>query len=183
MVTQRGIQADSASFIISLIGVSNTLGRVIVGAFVDLPWVSSLVVTNISLLMSGLCILAFPFCHSYGLFIVVALLLGLSVSAFISLASIVMVELLGLDALTSSFGMLRFCTGVASILGKITFVFVNKQLHESKQKVFCFVLGPPLAGLVYDWTQQYNASFYMAGGFFIIGGILGFIAYFMNKRK
>ena len=118
MTTQRGIQADSASFIISLIGVSNTLGRVLVGAFVDLPWVSSLVVTNISLIMSGLCILAFPFCHSYGLFIVVALFLGLSVSAFISLASIVMVELLGLDALTSSFGMLRFCTGVASILGK-----------------------------------------------------------------
>ena len=130
MVTQRGIQADSASFIISLIGVSNTLGRVIVGAFVDLPWVSSLIVTNISLIMSGLCILAFPFCHSYGLFIVVALLLGLSVSAFISLASIVMVELLGLDALTSSFGMLRFCTGVASILGKKIFVFVNKQLNN-----------------------------------------------------
>ena len=51
------------------------------------------------------------------------------------------------------------------------------------------VSGPPLAGLVYDWTQQdnnegnYNASFYMAGGFFIFGGILGFVAYFMNKRK
>ena len=40
---------ERASFIISLIGISNTLGRLITGAFVDLPWVSSLVVTNCSL--------------------------------------------------------------------------------------------------------------------------------------
>ena len=44
-------------------------------------------------------------------------------------------------------------------------------------------LGPPLAGLVFDLTGRYDASFYMAGGFFIFGGILSFIAYFMNKLK
>jgi len=49
MAAESGISADKASYIISIIGISNTIGRFIAGAFVDLPWVSSLVVTNISL--------------------------------------------------------------------------------------------------------------------------------------
>ena len=159
MTHQRGISSESAAFIISLIGVSNTIGRVIIGAFVDLPWVSSLVVTNISLIMSGVCLFIFPFCYDYTSFSMVALMLGLFVSAFISLTSIVLVDLLGLDSLTSSFGMLVLCRGIASIL------------------------GPPLAGLVFDWSQDYNASFYMAGGFFVFGGILSFIAYFMDRQR
>ena len=71
----------------------------------------------------------------------------------------VLVDLLGLDSLTSSFGMLVLCRGIASIL------------------------GPPLAGLVYDLTKQYNASFFLAGAFFITGGLISFVAYFMDKRR
>lgn len=159
MTLERGIESESAAFIISLIGISNTLGRVVIGAIVDLPWVSSLVVTNLSLILSGLCLFAFPSCSDYTSFVIVALLLGLSVSAFISLTSIVLVDLLGLDSLTSSFGMLVLCRGIASIL------------------------GPPLAGLMFDWTQKYMASFYLAGAFFVAGGILSSIAYFMDKYR
>ena len=68
-------------------------------------------------------------------------------------------DLLGLDSLTSSFGMLVLCRGIASIL------------------------GPPLAGLVYDMTKQYDASFYLAGAFFVTGGLISFVAYFMDKRR
>ena len=42
---------------------------------------------------------------------------GLSVSAYISLTSIILVDLLGLDALTSAFGLLVSFRGVASIVG------------------------------------------------------------------
>lgn len=157
MTALKGIDGDSSALIISIIGVSNTVGRVAVGAFVDLPFVSSLVVTNISLIMSGVCMFAFPFCSDFTGFVIVALLLGVSLSAFISLTSIVLVDLLGIDSLTSSFGMLVWFRGIASIL------------------------GPPLAGLVFDRTQDYDASFYMAGAFFISGGILSFIAFFMEK--
>ena len=71
----------------------------------------------------------------------------------------VLVDLLGLDSLTSSFGMLVLCRGIASIL------------------------GPPLAGLVYDLTAEYNASFFLAGAFFVTGGLISFVAYFMDKRR
>jgi predicted MFS family arabinose efflux permease len=200
MTSRRGIDSESAAFIISLIGVSNTVGRVIIGAFVDLPWVSSLIVTNISLIMSGICLLAFPFCYSYTSFAIVALMLGLFVSAFISLTSIVLVDLLGLDSLTSTFGILVMFRGIASILGIFIYNKGDGNLKKTlivllpapwtkafvifmKLRLILYLLGPPLAGLVFDWTQEYDASFYMAGGFFIFGGILSFIAYFIDKWK
>ena len=88
MTYQKGIESESAAFIISLIGVSNTIGRIVIGAIVDLPWVSSLVVTNMSLILSGICLFLFPFCPDFTSFVIVALFLGLFVSAFISLTSI-----------------------------------------------------------------------------------------------
>ena len=76
--------------ILSCLGpVSGTsLWNQMVLTLVDLPWVSSLVVTNMSLILSGVCLFAFPFCPDFTSFVVVALFLGLFVSAFISLTSI-----------------------------------------------------------------------------------------------
>jgi hypothetical protein len=37
---QEGISVDDAAFLISVIGISNTLGRVIFGWLSDFPWVS-----------------------------------------------------------------------------------------------------------------------------------------------
>ena len=58
---------------------------------------------------------------------------GLSVSAYISLTSIILVDLLGLDSLTSAFGLLVSFRGVASIV------------------------GPPLAGLITNSTNEQNS--------------------------
>jgi uncharacterized membrane protein (DUF106 family) len=62
--------------------------------------VNSLFVTNVAILLSGVSVLCMPFCASYTSFIVVALMFGLYVAAYISLTSIVLVDLLGLDNLT-----------------------------------------------------------------------------------
>jgi MCP family monocarboxylic acid transporter-like MFS transporter 14 len=48
-----------------------------------------------------------PLCSTYGLFVAISLAFGLCVAAFISLTSIVLVDLVGLDDLTSAFGLLN----------------------------------------------------------------------------
>ena len=48
----------------------------VLGWLVDFPWVSSLIVTNVSLVCSGVCVLAFPACDDFAGFIIVALMLG-----------------------------------------------------------------------------------------------------------
>ena len=48
----RGLSSDQASYLISVIGITNTLGRVLSGWVSDIPSVSPLVVNLIALLSS-----------------------------------------------------------------------------------------------------------------------------------
>ena len=46
----NGVAVEDANFLVSVIGISNTLGRVAAGWFSDLSWVNPLVVTNLAIL-------------------------------------------------------------------------------------------------------------------------------------
>ena len=108
---------EDAAFLVSVIGISNTLGRVISGWISDFSWVNSLVVTNTAIILSALTVFLFPFCSSYASLTVMALLFGFFVAAYISLTSIILVDLLGLDNLTSAFGLLTLFRGFSSMIG------------------------------------------------------------------
>ena len=88
MAVLRGVSVENANFLLSIIGISNTIGRVISGWFSDFSWVDSLLVTNLAILFSGISTLVLPFCTTYASFVIIALLFGLFVAAYISLTSI-----------------------------------------------------------------------------------------------
>ena len=64
-----------------------------------------------------------------------------------------------MDNLTSAFGLLCMYRGFSSII------------------------GTPVAGAVYDATESYDISFYMAGGFLILASLISFAAQILQKRK
>ena len=78
-------------------------------------------------------------------------------AAYISLTSIILVDLLGLDKLTNAFGLLILFRGAAAIVGS------------------------PLAGAVYDATKTYTIPFYMAGFFFFLSTVTSFMAPMLKK--
>lgn len=78
-------------------------------------------------------------------------------AGYISLTSIILVDLLGLDKLTNAFGLLILFRGAAAIIGS------------------------PLAGAVYDATQSYSIPFFMAGFFFLISTVTSFMAPAMKR--
>lgn len=84
-------------------------------------------------------------------------------AGYISLTSIILVDLLGLDKLTNAFGLLILFRGAAAIVGS------------------------PLAGAVYDWTESYDWPFFMAAFFFLLSAITSFIAAplkrYMDQRQ
>ena len=131
----------------------------IAGWISDFSCVNALLVTNLAIFFSGVSTLVLPFCTSYGAFATIALLFGFFVAAYISLTSIVLVDLLGLDNLTSAFGLLVLFRGVSSMV------------------------GPPVAGAVYDATQSYDVSFYLAGGFLILASLVSFGAQILQRRR
>ena len=52
MGESAGLLPEQASFLISMIGITNTVGRVAIGWLSDIPCVSPLVVNLVSLLIS-----------------------------------------------------------------------------------------------------------------------------------
>ncbi|XP_012273291.1 monocarboxylate transporter 3 isoform X2 [Orussus abietinus] len=152
-----GIEPNSASFLLSIIGITNTFGRVACGYVADFPQVDSLLLNNICLIISTVAVAATPFCHTYAAYIVMSIFFGIAISGYISLTSIILVDLLGLDKLTNAFGLLILFRGAAAIVGS------------------------PLAGVVYDATQSYSIPFFMAGFFFFVSTITSFMAPAMKR--
>ncbi|XP_058062284.1 monocarboxylate transporter 9 [Anopheles bellator] len=134
-----GIEQNSASFLISIIGITNTVGRIVCGYVADFPKVDALFLNNICLVISTIAVALTPFCHSYASYVVMAIAFGIAIAGYISLTSIILVDLLGLDKLTNAFGLLILFRGAATIVGS------------------------PLAGALYDATQSYSIPFFVAG--------------------
>lgn len=138
--------SDDSTFILSILGISTTIGRVLIGWVADRPWSNTYFINNGSMVLAGLVTVVCPFLDGnaqmtifavgFGFFTGEKLLMmkqlkvfawplknqtlfiSLLFSAgFLSLRSIVLVDLIGLDRLTSSFGLLLLFQGIASIAG------------------------------------------------------------------
>uniref|UniRef100_A0A0N5BSL4 MFS domain-containing protein n=1 Tax=Strongyloides papillosus TaxID=174720 RepID=A0A0N5BSL4_STREA len=145
----NGISAADGTFLVSLMNILNTLGRVFIGWFADKNIISALNLTNISLIGSGGLLFAVPFiCTTYYNSAILWGVYGFVSAPYICLTSIVLADLLGVEKLSNSFGLLTVARGIACII------------------------GTPVAGFFYDLTKDYAICFYIGGGFFVLAGIV-----------
>ncbi|KAJ8911076.1 hypothetical protein NQ315_015248 [Exocentrus adspersus] len=153
------IKAENASFLLSVMGITNTIGRIVCGYITDLPQVNALLVNNVCLVIATLSVGAIPLCQTYSAYVVAAVCFAIAVAGFISLSSIILVDLLGLDRLTSAFGLLTFFRGAAALI------------------------GTPLAGSLYDTTQTYQLPFYVAGSLFATAAVISSIIPLLKRKN
>jgi len=154
-----GVDPQNASFLISVVGISNTLGRILSGLVTDLPFVDPLVVTTVALFLGGLCPVLLSMCVQYWAFLTVSVLFGAFLSAWVAVTSPVLVEMCGLDLLTSAFGSLTFVRGCAALL------------------------GPPLAGFVVDGTGDLDIAFYISTGLLLTSSVICLLSWIVQKRR
>ncbi len=64
-----GISADRAAFLIAVIGIANTVGRVVFGWLSDRPFINRLWLYNAALTLCGTCTFFSAFCRTYEWFI------------------------------------------------------------------------------------------------------------------
>uniref|UniRef100_A0A914LXD9 Major facilitator superfamily (MFS) profile domain-containing protein n=1 Tax=Meloidogyne incognita TaxID=6306 RepID=A0A914LXD9_MELIC len=159
LAVSEGISLSEATLLLSLIGISNTFGRVFFGWMADRRWVSALTITNWSLISCGLLTAFCPLFPNYLMLITYSCLFGFIVSAYVCLTSILLSDLLGVERLTNSFGILVVARGISSLL------------------------GTPLAGIVFDLTQSYIAAFVFAGSLIVISGLISCCIYFVHRYQ
>ncbi|XP_058802122.1 monocarboxylate transporter 3 isoform X2 [Phymastichus coffea] len=142
------LDETSAMWLVSIIGIGNTIGRVALGFVSSLPGVDALLINNVFITISGLLTMLSGLWMTRGYQFFYSAAFGLSVSVFASLRSILVVDLLGLEKLTNAFGLLLLFQGLGA------------------------TIGAPLAGAFKDFTDSYDASFFFAGTLIVLSAAI-----------
>ncbi|ELT98460.1 hypothetical protein CAPTEDRAFT_177636 [Capitella teleta] len=145
---QLGIGPGKSAILLSVIGIFNTSGRIMCGFLSDKSWVDSLKIYNSALIIGGAMTMGCSFINSFAMLLIYAAVFGVCIASYVSLCVIILIEILGLERLSSSFGFLNMFRGVATIL------------------------GAPLAGFLYDVTGTYDLAFYVAGASIATAGLI-----------
>jgi len=153
-----GIEGKDAAFLLSVIGISNTVARLVLGWLSDRTWINRLYLYNMCLVICGVSMALSPFMATYYLQAIYCAIFGITSGAYVGLTSVVLVDLLGLDKLTNAFGLLLMFQGIAS------------------------VMGPPVIGALYDSIGDYDAGFYFAGSMIFLSGAMLFAIPPMQKH-
>lgn len=143
-----GMDESEGAFLISIVGISNTVGRIVFGFLADFKCINRLMLYNTVLVLCGACSLLSALCFNYPLMATYSASFGLFIGVYICLTPIVLVDLLGLENLSNSFGLVLLYQGIGA------------------------VIGPPMAGAIYDETKDYNNSFYLMGVCVIVSGAM-----------
>ncbi|GAB1601956.1 monocarboxylate transporter 13-like isoform X2 [Argonauta hians] len=148
LAKQIGMNRQESSYLISVSGVTNIVGRLLSGFLADRPVFGALHINNVALIIVGMCTICCPFLKDKTTLNIYSGIYGLGVAAFVSLRSVLLVDLLGLGQLTKSFGLLTLFQGIATMAGL------------------------PLGGYLEDVTGDVNATFYMSGMMLTLSGVI-----------
>ncbi|XP_014010416.1 monocarboxylate transporter 9 isoform X1 [Salmo salar] len=143
---------DEVSIIplVSIVAVTAGMGKLTLGILADVRWINSLFLYAFTLLGTGVALLLIPISRSYVGLQILSAVVGFF-SGNWSLTSYITTKIVGLDKLTQAHGILMFFGG------------------------FGIVLGPPVVGCFFDWTQSYDLAFYFSGGSVLLGGVTLFL--------
>ncbi|CAL4074610.1 unnamed protein product, partial [Meganyctiphanes norvegica] len=145
-----GVSNNDAAYLLSVVGIANTVSRIGLGWISDQPWVNRLYLYNVALTICGVGTCCVFWMTSYASQVFYAVLFGSMSGAYVGLTSVVLVDLLGMEKLTNAFGLLLMFQGIASLI------------------------GPPMCGALFDATGSYDYSFLLAGSMIAISGLMLF---------
>ncbi|RUS72942.1 hypothetical protein EGW08_019295 [Elysia chlorotica] len=145
---ENGVEKAKAALALSMYGAGNLFGRLGFGFLAD-HVLDSLILNSICLIICGVSTCLSPLCGSNAvLHGVYGFTFGTFIGGYMTLTPLILVELMGVALLNSSFGIVLFFRAGGMLL------------------------GTPIPGWIYDATNSYTTSFVLHG---IIIGVSGLI--------
>lgn len=115
--THGDMDADTAVFLVSAIGIANTIARIICGVLSSFKGINALHLSNFAITIGGIATMASGIYMTKEWQYSYAAIFGLACACFSALRSIMVVDLMGLEKLTNAFGILMLFQGIAAIIG------------------------------------------------------------------
>ncbi|XP_070540610.1 monocarboxylate transporter 13-like isoform X2 [Ptychodera flava] len=159
LAVDRGIQHQLATALLLICGVTSVIGRATHGVFIDRGIISSAQGLGGGLVVCGLInIFSFPVQNFTG-FAILYGIFGLSNGVLHPLTAVVLKDFLGARKLASALGICNI--GLA----------------------FGGLLGPPVAGWIFDITGDYNNCYFYSGAMLCAAGLLLTLVPCIRKKQ
>ncbi|XP_060789374.1 monocarboxylate transporter 9a [Neoarius graeffei] len=149
--------------LVSITAAATGVGKLALGILVDMRWVNSVQLYAMTVAAVGAALLMVPIWKSYAGLQVLSAAIGFF-SGNWSITSYVTTRLVGIERLGQAHGILVCFSG------------------------FGIILGPPVVGSFFDWTQSYDLAFYFTGCCLVVGAAVPFLTALLcrspvNKEK
>lgn len=154
-----GISSENTAFILSLVGIMTTVGQLLIGFLIDILHVTSIYAYTCALLGATIMTCIIPWLDSVILLAVCSAAFGLCMGWTISLRTILLADLVGVENLTRVFGVVALFQGTG------------------------LVATPPLAGLLYDFTESYLALFLMCTASYGVAAICALLLCYFYRTQ
>ncbi|KAL5110853.1 Monocarboxylate transporter 3 [Taenia crassiceps] len=142
------IPKSQSAYLLTVYGGASVVSRLLSSWAASRPKVSSTLLSAVTLMLAGITVCVMPYWGSLIGQIILMVIYGLTVSPFFSLTSIIICDILDLEALTNAYGIVTMVRGVAS------------------------TVGSPVAGMIVAATSTFSVALSIAGVAVIVGGVL-----------
>ncbi|XP_051868268.1 monocarboxylate transporter 13 isoform X3 [Pristis pectinata] len=139
-----GIEDLKAALLMSCWSVADLIGRLGCGWFANLRLLKSIRLAVIMTTALSVILLLFPLAKNYTSLVIFSCVCGFFVGTTMALLVTLITDVLGANKLSSALGLIMFFRTIGCLI------------------------GPPLAGLLVDWTGVYSTTFFLAGGGMLI---------------
>ncbi|XP_055921066.1 uncharacterized protein LOC129952493 [Eupeodes corollae] len=151
---------EDSAHLISIIGIFNTIGMIVLGFIGDRPWLNVNICYAVCMVLCGISVALIPiFVESYISLVGLCMLFGLTFASSFSFTPSILVSLVDLDDFTCAYGLVLLVQGLG------------------------IIVGPPLAGFIYEVTLRWDDSFYASGFFIALSGFLAYLIEFFERRE
>ncbi|XP_051284566.1 monocarboxylate transporter 9 [Dicentrarchus labrax] len=145
--SQGLVEEVSVIPLVSIGAIATCVGKLVLGILVDIKWMNGIYLYAFTMFAEGVSLLLIPLTKNYMGLQILSVVLGFF-SGNWSLTSYITTKIVGLDRLTQAHGILMFFGG------------------------FGIMLGPPVVGWFFDWTQSYDLAFYFSGSCVLLGAVI-----------
>ncbi|CAF2861489.1 unnamed protein product [Rotaria sp. Silwood2] len=151
-------------YVIMSIGLSNAIGRIIIGYLGDHKKINRLYLYNSTLILAGIATILAPYCRSNVIpHIAYASVFGFFSGGYVGLTSIIITDLVGIHNLSSAFGIILLFQGIA------------------------VAIGTPVTGIMRDSFAKHARPFlwpyFTFGSFIVLSGIILFGIPTLKRRQ
>jgi MFS family permease len=154
-----GFDKDRAAYLLSIVSTFDLIGRITGCALSDINVIPKSWYFVGGLAVSGIALGLLPAFHSYLGISIFCGVFGLGTGCYVGITPVIFTDILGIDRLTSSYGISLFVAGVLQLI------------------------GPPICLAFYEYIGSYSILFIVLGCFLFFGAVLWCLMPYAKRRN